>query len=254
MVWPAPRSGRNRSGFTLVELLVVIAIIAVLLAILLPSLRGARRQGKRVVCLSNLRQLGQFALFYNSDYNDRMPRSLHSATASGARAWGYSFFQYAAGEPWTPNTPQASWEQVLLANYHCPFDKRGPVASPFPFLPPSLPWSYGFNVYFELKASESPDGSEWRMASRAARPAVTVVFGEIGEPDDTTMPDHVMAHFWTRFDAEVEVARGRHQPDSAYVFLDAHAENLRFERTYEKDPDADDERDRVNRWHPGWAR
>ena len=48
----------KRSGFTLIELLVVIAIIAVLMAILMPALNRVREQGKRAVCLSNVKQLG----------------------------------------------------------------------------------------------------------------------------------------------------------------------------------------------------
>jgi prepilin-type N-terminal cleavage/methylation domain-containing protein/prepilin-type processing-associated H-X9-DG protein len=47
----------TRKAFTLIELLVVIAIIALLLALLMPALERAREQGKRVVCLNNLRQL-----------------------------------------------------------------------------------------------------------------------------------------------------------------------------------------------------
>jgi prepilin-type N-terminal cleavage/methylation domain-containing protein/prepilin-type processing-associated H-X9-DG protein len=45
-------------GFTLIEVLVVVAIIALLIAILMPSLASAREQTRRVVCSSNLHQLG----------------------------------------------------------------------------------------------------------------------------------------------------------------------------------------------------
>lgn len=44
-------------GFTLIELLVVIAIIAILLAVIMPALKRVKEQGKRIVCLSNLRQM-----------------------------------------------------------------------------------------------------------------------------------------------------------------------------------------------------
>lgn len=244
---------RGRRGFTLIELLVVVAVIAVLMALLVPSLQSARRQGKRVVCLSNLRQLGQFTLMYSADNADLMPRSLHSATASGAQAWGYAFFQYATREIWTPQVRSDSWAAVMTSNYRCPFDRRGPVPGPFPFLPPSLPWSYGYNVYFELKPAETPDGSEWRLSGRMPRPTATVVFGEIGREADGQMPDHVMAHFWTRYHADVEVAEDRHEPRSAYVFGDAHAENLAFKKTYER-VQITPTRPEWNRWHPGWAR
>lgn len=56
----------RRRGFTLVELLVVIGIITVLLAILMPALAAMRRHTNSVVCQSNLRQLGQAFLGYDT--------------------------------------------------------------------------------------------------------------------------------------------------------------------------------------------
>lgn len=60
---------RRPKGFTLIELLVVIAIIAILMAVLMPALSAAREQGKRAVCLSNLKQL-TFAWIMYCDEND----------------------------------------------------------------------------------------------------------------------------------------------------------------------------------------
>ena len=63
---------RMEGGFTLVELLVVIAIIALLMAVLLPALNRAREQGKRVVCMSNLRQLTIAWMNYAESNNDKL--------------------------------------------------------------------------------------------------------------------------------------------------------------------------------------
>jgi prepilin-type N-terminal cleavage/methylation domain-containing protein/prepilin-type processing-associated H-X9-DG protein len=60
---------KKARGFTLIELLVVIAIIAILMAILMPTLNRAREQGRRAVCLANLKQLTLAWLMY-ADEND----------------------------------------------------------------------------------------------------------------------------------------------------------------------------------------
>ncbi|MFC1763903.1 type II secretion system protein [Planctomycetota bacterium] len=56
-------------GFTLIELLVVIAVIAVLMSILMPALNRAREQGKRAMCLGNLKSLQLGWLMY-ADENE----------------------------------------------------------------------------------------------------------------------------------------------------------------------------------------
>ncbi len=64
-----PNSNRRRSNaFTLIELLVVIAVIAILAALLLPSLAKAKEQGRRINCMSNLKQLQLCWELYADDY------------------------------------------------------------------------------------------------------------------------------------------------------------------------------------------
>ncbi len=62
-----------RSAFTLVELLVVISIISILVAVLLPTLSKSRQAAQRVVCGSNLRQMGVALQNYVTDCRGHLP-------------------------------------------------------------------------------------------------------------------------------------------------------------------------------------
>ena len=68
----------HKTGFTLIELLVVISIIAVLISLLLPTLRGVKRQVMVVSCLNNQRQIGLGLMIYanNNNYQFPTPRSI----------------------------------------------------------------------------------------------------------------------------------------------------------------------------------
>ena len=61
-------------GFTLLELLVVMSIISLMMSILLPALLGAREQGQRVHCMSNLRSLA-IAWYCYAEDNEGNPCS-----------------------------------------------------------------------------------------------------------------------------------------------------------------------------------
>ncbi len=77
-------------AFTLVELLVVIGIIAALIAILLPALSKARQQANNVVCLSNLRQIGNAYALYIGDNKGWLPFVYNG---DGTLGWGQPYLR-----------------------------------------------------------------------------------------------------------------------------------------------------------------
>ena len=64
---------REAVGFTLIELLVVIAIISLLVSILIPSLKRAKELTRRVVCASDLHQMGVALMTYAADHRGDLP-------------------------------------------------------------------------------------------------------------------------------------------------------------------------------------
>jgi prepilin-type N-terminal cleavage/methylation domain-containing protein/prepilin-type processing-associated H-X9-DG protein len=76
------------NGFTLIELLVVIAIIAILAAMLLPALSSAKEAGRRIACLSNMRQLGLASQMYVDDNRGAYP------VRSETNSWPNQFYNY----------------------------------------------------------------------------------------------------------------------------------------------------------------
>lgn len=130
--------GRNNRAFTLIELLVVIAIIALLMAILMPTLNRAREQGRRAVCLNNMKQLTLGWIMY-CDEND-------GEIVNGAGGYTYgspgNLLVPWVGKCWDDNyqtgaqmPEEQQWENIKagalwrycpeLKAYECPTGTRG---------------------------------------------------------------------------------------------------------------------------------
>ena len=112
-------------AFTLIELLVVISIIALLISILLPALSKGRGEARKVMCSSNMRQLGLAFQGYIVDNRGHYP---------AGREWGSGSTHRIIG-----------WDDLLA-----PYDGRGPLTrdvAEIPFLNPNNYSGAGSGVY-----------------------------------------------------------------------------------------------------------
>ncbi len=93
----------RESGFTLIELLVSLTILAILAAMAIPGLRAAFDRADRVVCLSNLRQMGQAMSEFESDYGHYPAAEWPVRDGAGRvverRRWYHSIAPYLDSSP-----------------------------------------------------------------------------------------------------------------------------------------------------------
>jgi prepilin-type N-terminal cleavage/methylation domain-containing protein len=105
----------QQRGFTLVELLVVLAIIIILASLLLPALAGAKEEGRRAKCISNLRQIALAGRLFVNDHEAKYP--WHVAPSDGgtfgpSAAEGWKNFSALSNELGAP--------QIIV----CPSDRK----------------------------------------------------------------------------------------------------------------------------------
>lgn len=198
-------------AFTLIELLVVIAIIAVLMAILMPSLRLARDQARRVHCVSNVKALA-LAWFMYKDENDDKLVGGHTNSTSWVDA---------------PNPAAAPIEEQYEAIrrgrlfpytkeveiYHCPADTR----------------KSGLNAAFlTFSVAGGANGEDWgseytkaKIYSDLKRPATKYVFVEEMDNRGTNVGSWQMN---PRSRTWVDPMAMWHNQRTTMGFADGHAE------------------------------
>lgn len=110
-----------RKAFTLIELLVVIAIIALLLSIIVPALKKAKDQARKVICASNLSQLGKALEMYEQSCNYKR-LSIRSTTADTNLYWMGKLADY-AGDSSFAQQYQLGQKMDLLLCPSAPYEK-----------------------------------------------------------------------------------------------------------------------------------
>jgi prepilin-type N-terminal cleavage/methylation domain-containing protein/prepilin-type processing-associated H-X9-DG protein len=229
----------KRRGFTLIELLVVIAIIAILMAILMPALHRAREQGRRAVCLGNLKQLALAWIAYADDNDDKL--------VNGAAGWdrGPADARHPNEKPWVgvcwapgyasgeqlPEEDQlreikagALWPYCKnLKLYSCPTGYRGEMLAYA--IVHSMNGNPPSGTYREVGGRRVPKIKDgvclWikdRMQIRSPAPAYRVVFVDEGWATSYSYAVHYQQETWWD-DPTV-----RHGDGTTFSYADGHSE------------------------------
>ena len=229
----------TRRGFTLIELLVVIAIIAILMAILMPALHRAREQGRRAVCLGNLKQLALAWIAYADDNDDKLvngaagwDRGPADARHPNERPWVGACWApgYASGEQ-LPEEDQireikagALWPYCKnLKLYSCPTGYRGEMLAYA--IVHSMNGNPPAGTYREAGGKQVPKTESgvclWikdRMQIRNPAPAYRVVFVDEGWATSYSYAVHYQQETWWD-DPTV-----RHGDGTTFSYADGHSE------------------------------
>ncbi|MHC4325868.1 MAG: type II secretion system protein [Planctomycetota bacterium] len=236
---------KKQKAFTLIELLVVIAMIAVLMAILMPALRAAKSQARKVVCMAHVKQLVMTVKLYITDHDGKT----HDSPNNGL--WDNAWQSPSVKQQYGPNDNYAYWGIAYIEYakskkiFRCPDTQRvddwPEWGAPWGF--PSQDFfkycSYGINGYIADKKIEHEfkkhseviafqDHIEQRLDS------IDSDMFCIGPGKSINLPqwrpssqggDGFYDSYWTGHDAVKECFR--HRGVSITSWLDGHASQIK---------------------------
>lgn len=212
---------KRKTGFTLIELLVVIAIISLLMGILLPSLNRARQQAKKIACQSNMRQMGISTQMYLIDSKYKLPPS--SCHMTDPNDYWLRILAKYTGENLLFSCPSDTAKDLVDWNIPLSGQKDRRLSS---FAVNALldPIQYRYNTGRNM----------YNNVNNIKRPVYCIWISEAPDTEQFNLADHIHPEQW---EGSIEYAKrfiawNRHGGTSNYLFVDGHAENLKFEQTY----------------------
>ena len=232
----------QRRAFTLIEMLVVIAIIAILAALLLPSLSRAKKSGRSVACMNNLKQLQYCFEMYALDYDDIMPPNNFLFTGS----IGSSTLQLTEADlSWCPgdvtvDETTANIEKGLLipyngstAIYKCPSDRSTLVSTnpPHPVLPRTRSYNQSIGVNNDyVRQTEPPQQISYRKTTEIRVPVPSQLFVYIDVQEDEII-DSTFGMFprdSRNRDYWIDLPADHHNQAANLSFVDGHVEHWKW--------------------------
>jgi prepilin-type N-terminal cleavage/methylation domain-containing protein len=244
----------TKRAFTLIELLVVIAIIAILAAILFPVLAKVRENGRRTVCISNMKEIGLGVTMYAQDYDETLIPWLndtglaHDTARNDRMTWVHLIQPYVKnGEPKRLFNLPVGASVLPVGIFQCPsFDMarmkaaidssacEGPGTSDIILPPRQFYAHYGIsrfntggdcthdNPHFSYPGSDPfPNPVEIAMTlSQITRPAETAHVTD----GITVMGDNATNGIYSMFGCE---AAASHVEGGNHTFLDNHVKWLK---------------------------
>jgi prepilin-type N-terminal cleavage/methylation domain-containing protein/prepilin-type processing-associated H-X9-DG protein len=221
----------RRKGFTLIELLVVIAIIAILMGILMPALARVREQGKRMACLSNLRQLTMAWIMYADENDDKLING-----DSGEYGWAGTNGPYWVRQDYGSTQTEVQKEQAIkdgalypyvrdVKSYKCPNVERKVVDSYGWISPPVRTYS----IVDSMNCHEAFDNTAVKAIKR--RMAIkNAPFRAVFMDDGGTCPSAMGG--WTVYTSQWQwwdPPPVRHGDGTNFSFADGHADYHKWE-------------------------
>lgn len=162
---------------TLVELVVTIGVIALLLAILMPALGRVRRAGRRVVCLSRLRQMVIAADVYVSNNDGYYPLAGHMDFNDLSSTYEWDFFKKFEQGQLESFKCGYLWEDKGIAEMQqCPSFKGNANSAGDPFT------GYNYNASyiggFTVAVMGTLMGMNSSTVAELRRPSSIAIFGD----------------------------------------------------------------------------